>query len=76
MWCYKPEDPVTMLRFYRTSHDKLWKVLFKPQKKWPATKEDIGLVPQRPLERYDKFLPLCSDVPFLTKVLTSPSFPA
>ena len=43
MWAYKPEDPATVLRFYGTTHEKLWKVLFKPQKEWPAVEEDIGL---------------------------------
>ena len=43
MWSYKPEDPATVLDFYHTSHAKLWKVLFKPQKGWPAKEEDIGL---------------------------------
>ena len=43
MWSYRPEDPATVLHFYGTTHDKLWKVLFKPQKEWPTEKEDIGL---------------------------------
>ena len=43
MWAYKPEDPATVIRFYGTTHEKLWKVLFKPQKEWPAVEEDIGL---------------------------------
>ena len=43
MWSYKPEDPATVLHFYRMTHAKLWKVLFKPQKDWPTKEEDIGL---------------------------------
>jgi hypothetical protein len=43
MWAYKPEDPATVLSFYRTSHAQLWRVLFKPQKDWLAEEEDIGL---------------------------------
>lgn len=43
MWAYKSEDPITVLHFHVTTHDKLWKVLFKPQKEWPAKEEDIGL---------------------------------
>ena len=43
MWSYKHKDPATVLCFYGTTHDKLWKVLFKPQKAWPTKEEDIGL---------------------------------
>ena len=43
MCSYKLEDPATMLNFYRTSHAKLWKVLFKPQKDRPVEEEDISL---------------------------------
>jgi hypothetical protein len=43
MRSYKLEDLATMLSFYRTSHARLWKVFFKPQKDWPAKEEDIGL---------------------------------
>lgn len=25
MWAYKPEDPITIQRFYGTTHEKLWK---------------------------------------------------
>jgi hypothetical protein len=43
MWSYRPEDPATVHYFHGTTHEKLWKVLFKPQKEWPSTEEDIGL---------------------------------
>ena len=43
MWSYKPEDPATMLCFYGTTNEKLWKVLFQPQKDWTDKEEDIGL---------------------------------
>jgi hypothetical protein len=48
MWAYKPEDPATMLHFFRTTHAQLWKALFKPQKEWPAEEEDIGLDAENP----------------------------
>lgn len=43
MWAYKPEDPITVQYFYGTTHENLWKVLFKPHMEWPAKAEDIGL---------------------------------
>ncbi|KAE8791816.1 e3 ubiquitin-protein ligase ari8 [Hordeum vulgare] len=43
MLSYNPEDPVTVNNFYHTTHSKLWKVLFKPQKTWLAQEEDTGL---------------------------------
>ena len=55
MWAYKPEDPATVLSFYRTSHAQLSKVLSsrrrtrRPRRKTPAS------TPQTPLARYDKF---------------------
>ena len=30
MWSYKSEDPTTMQYFFGTTHDKVWKLLFKP----------------------------------------------
>jgi hypothetical protein len=68
MWAYKPEDPATVLSFFRTTHAQLWKVLFKPQKEWPAEEEDIGLDaanPPREVRLYFTFV--CSDASFLTK---------
>ena len=29
--------------FFGTTHDKVWKLLFKPQEEWVAENEDIGL---------------------------------
>ena len=49
MWAYKLEDPTTVLSFFCTSHARLWKALFKPQKEWPAEEEYIGLDAKNPL---------------------------
>ena len=57
MWSYKLEDPAIVLRFYGTTHDKLWKVLFKPQKVWPAKEEDIGLDAAHPPKEVMNFYP-------------------
>jgi hypothetical protein len=65
MWAYKPEDPATVLHFFRTTHAQLWKVLFKPQKEWLAKEEDIGLDaenPPRKVQLYFTFV--CSDDSF------------
>ena len=43
MWAYQPEDPDTVRQFFRTTHEKLWKVLFRPQESWPAEEGDTGL---------------------------------
>ena len=43
MWAYKPEDPVLVRNFFHTTHARLWRALFKPQKDWLAEGEDIGL---------------------------------
>jgi hypothetical protein len=48
MWAYQLEDPATVRQFFRTTHEKLWKVLFKPQKSWPAEEEDTGLDAETP----------------------------
>ena len=43
VWSYKLKDPATVQYFYGTTHEKLWKVLFKPQKDWSTKEEYIGL---------------------------------
>jgi hypothetical protein len=48
MWAHRLEDPATVSQFFRTTHEKLWKVLFKPQKSWPAEEEDTGLDAETP----------------------------
>jgi hypothetical protein len=58
MWSWKPEDPATVLRFYGTTHEKLWKVLFKPEKEWPPKEEDIGLDAAHPPKEVTKIRPI------------------
>ena len=48
MWAYQLEDQPTVQGFVRTTHQKLWKALFKPQKSWPAEEEDLGLSVDNP----------------------------
>ena len=43
MWAYQLEDPATVSQFFHTTHEKLWKALFKPWEKLPAEEEDTGL---------------------------------
>ena len=43
MWEFNPAGPRTLQRFFGTTHEDIWKLLFKAQKLWPETTEDIGL---------------------------------
>ena len=43
MWEFNPEGPRTLQRFFRTTHEEIWKLLFKAQKSWTETTDDIGL---------------------------------
>ena len=43
MWEFNPEGPRTLQRFFRMTHEEIWKLLFKAQKSWPETTDDIGL---------------------------------
>src|SRR5215216_5972196 len=43
MWEFNPEDPRTLQRFFGTTHEEIWKLLFKAQKTWPEKTKDIGL---------------------------------
>ena len=70
MWSYKPEDPATLLRFYDTTHDKLWQVLFKPQKDWSYKEEYISLDATYPPQEVIQFYSLCSDFFLLTRNFT------
>ena len=37
-----------MRKLYRTTREKLWKALFKPQEEWPAKEKDTGLGAEHP----------------------------
>ena len=40
---FNPEGPRTLQWFFSTTHEDIWKLLFKAQKSWPETTDDIGL---------------------------------
>ena len=42
MWEFDPAGPRTLQRFFGMKHEKMWKLLFKNQKSWPETTEDLG----------------------------------
>ena len=42
MWEFNPEGPRTLQRFFGTTHEEIWKLLFKAQKTWPKKTDDIG----------------------------------
>ena len=48
MWAHNLDDPPTMRKLYRTTKEKLWKALFKPQKDWLAKEEDTVLAVENP----------------------------
>ena len=48
MWDYRTGDDPTVRRLFRTTREKLWKVLFKAQKDWPGEEEDQGLNAAKP----------------------------
>ena len=43
MWEFNLEGPQTMQRFFGMTHEEIWKLLFKAQKPWTETTDDIGL---------------------------------
>ena len=42
MWEFNPARPRTLQRFFGAKHEDMWKLLFKTQKSWPETTEDLG----------------------------------
>ena len=48
MWEFNPEDQRTLKHFFGTTHEDIWKLLFKAQKAWPKKTEDIGLDSENP----------------------------
>ena len=42
MWEFDPAKHQTLLQFFGTTHEDIWKVLFKPGKSWPDSAEDRG----------------------------------
>ena len=43
LWEFNPDGPRTLQRFFGTTHEEIWKLLFKAQKSWLGTTEDLGL---------------------------------
>ena len=48
MWEFNTEGPQTLKRFFSTTHEDIWKQLFKAQEAWPKKNEDIGLDIEHP----------------------------
>ena len=48
LWEFDPAKHQTLLEFFGTTHEDIWKVLFKPGKSWPDTAEDHGHKASRP----------------------------
>ena len=42
LWEFDPAKHQTLLEFFGTTHEDIWRVLFKPGKSWPDTAEDHG----------------------------------
>ena len=43
MWEFNPEGQRTLQRFFGTTHEAIRMLLFKAQKSWPETTNDISL---------------------------------
>lgn len=48
MWEFNPEGSRILQQFFCTSHEVIWKLLFKAQKTWSKTTDDIGLDSDHP----------------------------
>ena len=42
MWEFDPASPRILQWFFGTKHKDMWKLLFKTQKTWPETSEDLS----------------------------------
>ena len=42
LWEYDPAKHQTLLQFFGSTHEDIWKVLFKSNEPWPDTAEDRG----------------------------------
>ena len=42
MWEFDPAGPRNLQRFFGTTHEDIWKLLFKTQKSWPEKTEERG----------------------------------
>ena len=42
LWEFDPAEHKTLQRFFETTHEDIWKVLFKANETWPKTIEDHG----------------------------------
>ena len=48
MWEFNLEASQTLQHFLGTTHEGIWKLVFKAQKSWPMETEDIGLEAENP----------------------------
>ena len=42
LWEFDPAKHQTLLQFFGTTHEDIWKVLFKSNESWPKMTEDRG----------------------------------
>ena len=54
---FNPIGPRTLQRFFKTTHEEIWKLLFKAQKTWPKKTEDIGLDSENPATHVSILVP-------------------
>jgi hypothetical protein len=71
IWEFDPEKPRTLKCFFGTTHEDIWKQLFKAQKKWPKKNEDIGLDIENPATTVSIAYPL--NISDMTEII-SPAF--
>ena len=48
LWEFDPAEHQTLQQFFGTTHEDIWKVLFKSGKSWPDSAEDRGYQLSRP----------------------------
>ena len=48
LWEFDLAKHQTLLEFFGTMHEDIWRVLFKPEKSWPDSAEDRGHKLSRP----------------------------
>ena len=56
LWEFDPAKHQTLLEFFFTMHEDIWKVLFKPGKSWPDTAEDRGYKCSRPVSSVSLYM--------------------
>ena len=73
MWEFNPEGPRTLQRFFGTTHEEIWKLIFMAQKTWPKKTEDIGLDSENPATPVSVLFPNIHSVHKFLGIMSSPS---